>query len=580
MADIEDANIPVSPFPEPLDGDQDFQSHDEPLKLEIRRPVRLADRWSWSPLTNDHDIRVMIIEPARNIRDVITCTFRTISIKDDPKQEYSALSYAWGDSFEDNRHLTEYIHCGSNVLRITRTLRQALQRIRNMAKLGILAATLPIWIDAICINQRNTPERNHQVAIMGSIYRCCTSLFVWLGEEVNAADGQENLSSILDPHREPWHSWPSQPLTEEQQKLAVKSLLRRPWFHRRWTVQEYLQSDEHLFVIGPLMLTGKQFFDIIKTHCGKLGLSGVLVITRPVASISCKRVVTDESWRVATKQFTLLDNLHHFSEALCRHPHDRVYALLSISTDAPLITVDYAHHVKRLYTHVALQYIEPSTFSLLLVNAVHRRSHDNHEAYATRWPSWVPDWTQAIDSTALAKTLQEEVYQWRLLWHGEIIHTAFSSTTDSLDKTIMSQKYEGFLSILGVLVQPCIRHKSLSTIVLPHEQDAMACCIDCHFPRVATRSIESPWGDKTWYAPVTDQLIMLVRDQPCAWKLMPIASGFYGIVDCFSVRKLFDWKVLRRPSNSYATPNDYYKDIRSWCKDWAFGRFEQIVCIV
>ena len=172
MADIEDANIPVSPFPEPLDGDQDFQSHDEPLKLEIRRPVRLADRWSWSPLTNDHDIRVMIIEPARNIRDVITCTFRTISIKDDPKQEYSALSYAWGDSFEDNRHLTEYIHCGSNVLRITRTLRQALQRIRNMAKLGILAATLPIWIDAICINQRNTPERNHQVAIMGSIYRC------------------------------------------------------------------------------------------------------------------------------------------------------------------------------------------------------------------------------------------------------------------------------------------------------------------------------------------------------------------------------------------------------------------------
>jgi hypothetical protein len=40
------------------------------------------------------------------------------------------------------------------------------------------------WIDALCINQENTGERNHQVAQLGSIFPGQTSCMVHLSEQV------------------------------------------------------------------------------------------------------------------------------------------------------------------------------------------------------------------------------------------------------------------------------------------------------------------------------------------------------------------------------------------------------------
>jgi hypothetical protein len=38
----------------------------------------------------------------------------------------------------------------------------------------------PLWIDALCIDQRNTAERNHQVQQMGRIYSGATTVPIWL----------------------------------------------------------------------------------------------------------------------------------------------------------------------------------------------------------------------------------------------------------------------------------------------------------------------------------------------------------------------------------------------------------------
>jgi hypothetical protein len=37
------------------------------------------------------------------------------------------------------------------------------------------------WIDAICINQDDIPERNSQVQMMGDIYTNATFVMIWLG---------------------------------------------------------------------------------------------------------------------------------------------------------------------------------------------------------------------------------------------------------------------------------------------------------------------------------------------------------------------------------------------------------------
>jgi hypothetical protein len=40
-----------------------------------------------------------------------------------------------------------------------------------------------LWIDAICINQKDTAERNEQVKQMGKIYKFAERVIVWLGPE-------------------------------------------------------------------------------------------------------------------------------------------------------------------------------------------------------------------------------------------------------------------------------------------------------------------------------------------------------------------------------------------------------------
>lgn len=60
---------------------------------------------------------------------------------------------------------------------VTPNLKHALQRLRNGTE------ELVLWVDAICINQDDIPERNVQTANMRAIYQGSESVAVWLGLE-------------------------------------------------------------------------------------------------------------------------------------------------------------------------------------------------------------------------------------------------------------------------------------------------------------------------------------------------------------------------------------------------------------
>ena len=45
-----------------------------------------------------------------------------------------------------------------------------------------------LWIDAICINQANIQEKNHQVPLMADVYRRAEHVCVWLGERSDDSD--------------------------------------------------------------------------------------------------------------------------------------------------------------------------------------------------------------------------------------------------------------------------------------------------------------------------------------------------------------------------------------------------------
>jgi hypothetical protein len=62
---------------------------------------------------------------------------------------------------------------------VTPNLKAALKRIRLKDK------KRSMWVDLICINQQDTPERSQQVALMADIFRNAKKVIMWIREETD-----------------------------------------------------------------------------------------------------------------------------------------------------------------------------------------------------------------------------------------------------------------------------------------------------------------------------------------------------------------------------------------------------------
>jgi hypothetical protein len=87
---------------------------------------------------------------------------------------YKAVSYVWGEAAHSHT-----IVVNGAPLDVGKNIWHFLDQMHQESEWGYL------WIDAICIDQLNIGERNHQVAIMGKIYSEASSVVVWLGQETN-----------------------------------------------------------------------------------------------------------------------------------------------------------------------------------------------------------------------------------------------------------------------------------------------------------------------------------------------------------------------------------------------------------
>jgi hypothetical protein len=128
----------------------------------------------YSPLdTNDTDaFRLLKVLPG--VWDAPIQCILIHHIRSAPRIPYEALSYTWGDF-----NPTEEIFINGRLFLVTPNLKSALQNLRsdNMSTKGIRT----LWIDAICIDQSELSERNHQVRQMQEIYAGAERVLVWLG---------------------------------------------------------------------------------------------------------------------------------------------------------------------------------------------------------------------------------------------------------------------------------------------------------------------------------------------------------------------------------------------------------------
>lgn len=120
---------------------------------------------------DSRDFRVLILE-AGSKGETLKCRLEHVSLTDSStNQSYETISYVWG-----NAAVRGEIEIDGHVVNIPANSRDALLRMRRVS------GPRKLWIDSVCINQTDSVERSHQVALMSDIYSSSTGNLVWLGD--------------------------------------------------------------------------------------------------------------------------------------------------------------------------------------------------------------------------------------------------------------------------------------------------------------------------------------------------------------------------------------------------------------
>jgi hypothetical protein len=142
--------------------------------------------YTYSPLEAANGLRLLTIDAVGENRGELRCTMKHFSF--DTAPPYGALSYEWGNTGFKKRLILNNKHFD-----VGENLRNALWYLATMEFFISSDVRGPrntnhrltwLWVDALCIDQRNTAERNHQVRLMGDIYKNAIEVFVWLAQEL------------------------------------------------------------------------------------------------------------------------------------------------------------------------------------------------------------------------------------------------------------------------------------------------------------------------------------------------------------------------------------------------------------
>ncbi|KAF2675615.1 HET-domain-containing protein [Lentithecium fluviatile CBS 122367] len=347
-----------------------------------------------------HQIRLLLLSKGR-LNEPIHCSLKIMEYS---KLEaiqivYQALSYAWGDDIASYEIFLQDISVPSEGLSredfyqlsahqavpkrfyVRPNLCQALRQLRSESQ------DLWLWIDALCIDQNNDAEKSHQIPKMLGIYSNALNVCIWVGESGDTDEGQKAMDFIpsivnlklLD--RMTTQETPDEKIAASW--AAFASILRRPWFRRRWVIQEVAASRNASVQCGNRSMNWIDFADAVQlfttkieriralydnselskmdpdalSHVESAGATAIVNATSNVLRRTQSGSILDRIWNIESLVMRFL----HFEAS---DPRDAIFALLSLASDGHLMTngkvcSKTGAHLTPDYTKPALQtYIE------------------------------------------------------------------------------------------------------------------------------------------------------------------------------------------------------------------------------
>ncbi|KAG4442033.1 hypothetical protein IFR05_002501 [Cadophora sp. M221] len=328
--------------------------------MEITNPPE-AGGYQYTPLADPDHIRLLILQP-RSDGIEIKCRIIHDKMINGDVVHYEALSYMW--SGPEN---PKAIQLEGQQHSVRENLWQALSHLRH--------PTHPrsLWVDAICINQSDTEERNQQVARMSRIYRSALQVLIWLG----LADQQtEAAFATLEPINRY-----SLVEFDTQAYRNVRHLLSKQYWSRLWIVQELYHATDIVIYCGHLQLEWPSLHHVgitirINQSIGEFDYSDKNSVDALRKSIydcmafplclnetrRCRRS-EDRNTVVEKDPPSLFDLCIKHGQAECEDPRDKVYGLQSMAQTCcrEAVPIDYSLSLPDISAMVVSHHISMHT---------------------------------------------------------------------------------------------------------------------------------------------------------------------------------------------------------------------------
>ncbi|KAJ0109981.1 hypothetical protein J7T55_014783 [Diaporthe amygdali] len=398
-----------------------------------------------SRLLDSKDFRVVRVAAGR-WHDPIRCTLINRKLGEESKgRPYKALSYVWGSS-----SVTDIIFLQDQPIRITLNLFCALLYLRNAEE------DIFLWVDALVgfdlITFIYNEERSLQVSIMQLIYKNAEQVIVFMGDgrghrvnrsllkepppsptitlhgdkedkafltdfmSICRSSGPKELSSSLtaaacaiglirlfsDQDTVQQAYFELSRLDESVMRHlfeCLRAFVVCPWWRRIWVVQEITVGTAPIIQYGTITAHWKvfvlaaKFWSLAGTGylrgMAAIGTENVKVFTRFANQLSSLER-TRSKW-LADGGADLVRILQEFSDREASDDRDKVYGLLSLAKQGPRsIRPDYKLDVYETYRATALSLIRDGQSLACWAGDQKRKFHRG-------LPSWIPDWSAALD---------------------------------------------------------------------------------------------------------------------------------------------------------------------------------------
>ncbi|KIW67178.1 hypothetical protein PV04_06449 [Phialophora macrospora] len=332
---------------------------------------------------DDEHFRILDILPAVDMGAEIRCELHHREYK---PGTYHALSYVWGSPMP---HKSIYID--DQPVEVTPNLFMALRRIRHTTD------KVCLWVDALCINQKDDLEKTSQVKRMTEIYAKATTVFMWLGEEEDDSDLAMALLQRLEndfvamfdwePHRDrtsvfgPFATTPFQSHSSnnspgdfkedwsdfleafrserfDRHWRALECLFKRPFWFRVWIVQEIVATFRATLRCGSqaaswnFLMMVTPIFRALRVHHREVTLGARLqveLVVKQYAELNFN-IRHDE-------KPSLLEALVRLRRFQATDPRDHIYAILNLVNQKGF-EPDYTKSMAEVYKDVVKFVIE------------------------------------------------------------------------------------------------------------------------------------------------------------------------------------------------------------------------------